>query len=98
MEKIIVDFQDVRGLGNIVSPKSLSDFEEYDCDIVSESDTVAGASTTVYKMTFNGTTFLLTVTSQYVTSGSSVTVTVTLTDENGDPVEGASVALYKVTE
>ena len=97
MEKIIVDFKEVRGLGNIISPKTLSDFEKYRCDIVNEPDIVAGASSTVYRMNFNGTTFLVTVSSSYVHTGDTMTVTVTITDENGDPVGDASVELYKET-
>jgi protocatechuate 3,4-dioxygenase beta subunit len=48
-------------------------------------------------MNFNGTTFLVTVSSSYVHTGDTMTVTVTITDENGDPVEDASVELYKET-
>lgn len=95
MEKIIVDFKEVRGLGNIISPKALSDFEKYQCDIVSESDVVAGASSTVYHMVYFGESIVVTVSAQYVKSGGTVTVTVTVTDENGDPLSGASVELFK---
>lgn len=95
MEKIIVDFKDVRGLGNIVSPKSLSDFEKYKCGIVSESDIVAGASSTVYHMVYSGESITVVVSSQYVKSGGSVTVTVTVLDEDGEPIPDVDVELFK---
>lgn len=95
MEKIIVDFKEVRGLGNIISPKALSDFEEYQCDIVSESDVVAGALSTVYHMVYFGESITVVVDRQYVKSGNSLIVTVTVLDENGDPIEGESVELFK---
>ncbi len=95
MEKIIVDFNEVRGLGNVVSPKSLSDFERISCDIVSDSGTVAGAFHTVYRMVYSDNTLLLSVSGEYVKSGGTLNVTVSLTDENGDPVSGASVELFK---
>ena len=98
VEKVIIDFNDVRGLGNIISPPHNS--TDYACTnsvITTSSDIVNGATTTVYKLVYTGSTFLLTVTSSIVASGSTVTVSVQLTDDNGDPIENASVALYKVT-
>ena len=40
---------------------------------------------------------ILTASAGYVASGNEITITVTITDENGDPVEDAEVELYKVT-
>ena len=48
MEKLIVKPNDVRCLGDIVSPKSLSDFEAGYNSLTKGSDTVDGASSTVY--------------------------------------------------
>ena len=98
MDKISVLFEDIRGLGDVISPKSSSDFVLYSSLISTTSDTVNGITTQVYNLVRDSTTFVLTVTQQYVKSGSDVTVTVTLTDAEGDPVEGASIDLYKVIE
>lgn len=95
MEKIIVDFKEVRGLGNIVSPKSLEDFEMNLCNLTTDTDTVSGVVTTVYQMVYSNESITVVVSSQYVKSGDSVTVTVTVLDENGSPVEDASVDLFK---
>jgi protocatechuate 3,4-dioxygenase beta subunit len=95
LEKIIVDFKEVRGLGNIISPKALSDFETYHSNVTDGTDVVAGASSTVYHMVYFGESIVVTVSAQYVKSGGTVTVTVTVTDENGDPLSGASVELFK---
>jgi protocatechuate 3,4-dioxygenase beta subunit len=40
---------------------------------------------------------LLTVTAGYVAVGDEITITVTVTDDEGEPVEGAEVELYEVT-
>lgn len=48
MEKLIVKPNDVRCLGDIVSPKSLSDFEAGYNSLTKGSDTVDGASSVVY--------------------------------------------------
>ena len=44
-EKIIVSPQRVRALGDVVSPKAVSDFDKVSCTLSSSSDTVYG---TVY--------------------------------------------------
>lgn len=97
VSKVIVVPESVRGGGNIVSPTTASDYTGVLSIISQTTDTVGEVSTTVYQMTYNGTIFLLTVTSSIVASGSTVTVSVQLTDENGDPIENASISLYKVT-
>jgi len=40
---------------------------------------------------------ILTASASYVKSGDEITITVTLNDEDGEPVEGADIELYKVT-
>ena len=54
------------------------------------------SNTPLYVITMAGNILLLSVTSSYVKSGSTVTVKVTLTDGNNDPISDASVDLYKV--
>ena len=87
VSKVIISPQEVRGLGNIVAKTSTEDYECYKGNITASEDK--------YIMEFDGTIFLLTVSKSYVHTGNSITVTVTLTDENGDPVEDASVELFK---
>ena len=50
VEKIYVRPEDVRGLGNIVIPKSLEDYETYESVLAEGSDEVYG---TVYTMSYN---------------------------------------------
>ena len=97
MEKIIVNPLEVRGSGNIIIPKTVSDFDRYNCNITSETDVVDEISTTVYRIDYYGITFLVTVSSNYVHAGGTVNVSVTVIDENGDPIEGAEIELYKET-
>ena len=95
MEKIIVDFKDVRGRGNIISPsKSLEDYTPVFATLVEDEDLVAGSMSSVYQLSM-GERFLLSVSKSKVPNRGSVTVTVFLADENGDPVEDASVELFK---
>ena len=95
MEKIIVDFKDVRGRGNIISPsKSLEDYTPVFATLVEDEDLVAGSMSAVYQLSL-GERFLLSVSKSKVPNRGSVTVTVFLADENGDPVEDASVELFK---
>lgn len=54
VEKIIVSPESIRGLGNIVSPKSSSDFTVEDCTIATSTATVNGVSMTVYTLTPEG--------------------------------------------
>ncbi|WP_405296349.1 hypothetical protein [Methanobrevibacter sp.] len=97
-DKIIVTPESVRGLGNIVIPKSSSDFENYNSVISSDTEEVNGTEMTVYTLDYDGRTVLLTVPQSYVRTSETITVTVTLTDENGNPIEDAAIELYKEVE
>ena len=87
VSKVIISPSEVRGLGNIVAETSVDD---YDCYLSSVS-----FSDDVYTMIFRSVTVTVTVSAQYVKSGGTVNVTVTVLDENGDPLEGESVELFK---
>jgi protocatechuate 3,4-dioxygenase beta subunit len=87
VSKILISPSEVRGLGNIMSETST---EDYVCYLSSVT-----FSNNVYTMVYYDSSIVVTVSAQYVKSGGTVTVTVTVTDENGDPVSGASVELFK---
>ena len=50
VEKIIINPEEVRGLGNIMSPHSSSDYEVYMSSITTGTDTVHGQTMTVYEL------------------------------------------------
>ena len=99
VEKIIVSPEDVRGLGNIVSPKSTSDFTLSDADLSSATETVNGMSLTVYHMQLTSAgilTVAITVGNlvfRRVTVGTQITVTATAADRLGAAVSGVPVVL-----
>ena len=81
VEKIIVNPNEVRGYGNIISPKTSTDFTpSTDCKVVQSTDTVYGTETTVYGIESAYT--LSFDSASYTTSTGSVTVQVTLFKEN----------------
>ena len=86
VSKVIINPEQVRALGNIVSAKSRDDFATYKSHLSS----VGG----VYTMEFNGITITLTVSSTRVYTGTSITCTATLKDANGDPITGADIDFY----
>lgn len=92
VEKIIVTPTSVRGMGNIISPKTDDDFTvDSQCTLDESTDTVNGVSVNVYtlsppviySLTFSQSTYT-------VPLGSSATVSVTLTG-NGSAVNGATI-------
>jgi protocatechuate 3,4-dioxygenase beta subunit len=96
MEKIIVDFEEVRGRGNIVSPpKSLEDYIAYSGIVSEDTDSVMGLESRVFCLVYSGEGVSIVVSGSFVRSTESLTVTATVLDENGDPIEGASVELFK---
>ena len=59
MEKIIVNPLSVRGLGDIVSPKILADFDVCDSVLATSTDTVNGVSMTVFTTSYRSGSRLL---------------------------------------
>ena len=103
LDKIIVQPENVRGLGDVLSPKSASDFEEYLSTLTSSTDTVNGASMTVYSLEYNGspapTPASISLTSDksilsYADS-QSATLSATVLDADSGAIEGASVEFFK---
>lgn len=50
VEKITITPQEVRGLGDIISPKTLSDFNKQYSTLTTTTDTVHGVTTTIYDL------------------------------------------------
>ena len=100
VEKIIVNPNKIRGYGNIMSSHTSSDYELVDCTISSGTDTVNGASATVYTLTstashsyslaFSQDTYTYSFLELYVT------VSCTLTD-GGTPMSGETVTFSYVS-
>lgn len=94
VEKIIVNPSEVRGLGDIVSPKSASDFSLYGATLESGTDTVYGVSMGVYLMEPDlGEATSLTVTSSSSTLvlDGTVTISATLKDSSNVAISGATI-------
>ena len=94
VEKIIINPNKVRGYGNIMSPHSSSDYSLEDCTIATGTDTVNGATETVYTLTptASHSYSLAFSSSSYTASGGSATLEITLLDSNV-PVSSASVTV-----
>ena len=94
VEKIIVNPSEVRGLGDILEVKSTSDFTLYGATLSSGTDTVYGASSSVFVLnSTNSHDYSLSFGSaSYTATGGSCTVTVTLTDDS-TPVENATISV-----
>lgn len=90
VEKIIVSPQSIRGLGNIIMPKSIEDFSQYSCTNTRSDETVNGTTQKVYSISFLESSTSLAANNNIVAVGSTVALTATVTSD-GDPVNGASV-------
>ena len=94
VEKITINPERVRGLGNIISPsKTVDDFTAYNSTITSTTELINKVSTVVYNLSVMGG-FVLTVSKEYVASSDTVVFTATVRDEHGAPVEDAEVKFY----
>ena len=101
MDRITVQPMEVRGLGDIVSPKSASDFEEYLGTLSSGTDTVNGASMTVYTLAYASNVDSVSLTSNksilsYADS-ESATLSATVLDSDSEPLENVTVEFFKGT-
>jgi len=88
VQRVTVSPSEVRGYGDIVSPKNLDDFTEYMCEL-SESDGI-------YTMVYDDTATYLTLSASptTITYGESVVFTATLTIE-GQKASGETVYFYE---
>ena len=91
MDRVIVNPLDVRGLGDIVSPKSSNDFFDYNSITVSSTDSTYG---TVYTDSYrSGAKITLTADTVIGVDAESFTVSVGLKDHSNNTLNGATVHL-----
>ena len=94
MDKVSVNPKSVRCLGNIVSPKTASDFGTLNGTIASSTDTVNSQSMTVYSTDYLvGSSISLSYTNLISEDTASFTVTATLKNNSDTAVNGATVYL-----
>jgi hypothetical protein len=93
VNKIAVNPLGVRGAGNIVSPKTLSDFNEFNSDVISGEEYVNGTTMTVYTVSYwNGAYFTITSDDVVPYGASSFVVSATLKREDNDSaIDNATV-------
>jgi hypothetical protein len=93
VNKIAVNPLGVRGAGNIVSPKTLSDFNEFNSDVISGEEYVNGTTMTVYTVSYwNGAYFTVTSDDVVPYGASSFVVSATLKREDNDSaIDNATV-------
>ena len=95
MEKIIVNPLSVRGLGDIVSPKILADFDVCDSVLASSTDTVNGVSMTVYTTSYRSGSRLLKSGDGFIVYTpdlTSMSVSAVLKTKSGSAISSASVS------
>ena len=93
VEKIIVQAEEVRGLGNILMPKSGADYSVYNCTLEVGEDSVWNEDMTVYIMTPADTdiSLVLSATDDSYLVGEGAVLSCTVL-EDGVPVTGQSVS------
>lgn len=92
MEKVIVDFGDVRGLGNIVSPTTTDDYNVVNGQIASISDMIQGKIMSAYSLVMLSDYIVLTV-PRLIRSGETVTISASLVLDRS-PATGKTVKFY----
>ena len=91
MEKLIINQSEVRGLGDIVSPKTASDFDKYNSTLSESTDTSLGKVFTESYLA--GSSLSMSVDSIIGTEDSSFTVELTLRNSSEAIISGVSVSL-----
>ena len=94
MDKVSVNPKNIRCLGNIVSPKTASDFGVCNGTIATGTDTVNSQSMTVYTTDYlTGSNLTVEYTGYVNPSTSSFSVKCTLKDSSNNAISGATVYL-----
>jgi hypothetical protein len=92
VERITVNPEEIRGLGNIVNKHDMDDYITYNCSIEEGTAIIGGVETEVYEMDTESSaiTVSLTASATNVTVGTIVTLTATVLNES-TPVTNADV-------
>ena len=90
VEQIRITPNEVRGYGNIILPKNVSDFDTA-LTLDTDTETINGTTYTVYTLTDEIVSITCTVDNATITLGGDVTLTATLLDEDDDPITSATV-------
>ena len=99
VDKVSVNPLSVRGAGDIVSPKTASDFDVYNSTIVSSSEDVDGAVMTVYTVSYvNGTYFTVSSGSVVIISDNTFIVSAVLKLNSDDSVVSGATVTCTVNE
>ena len=92
VDKIVIHPREVRGLGNIVMEKNISDFGTVSGGISSGTDTVNGETKTVFTEDYKQYGSYITVTGERVVSPEEFTISLTLKrSDNDNPINGDDV-------
>ena len=99
VNKIAVNPLGVRGAGNIVSPKSLTDYGSYNSKLVEASEEVNGTTMTVYTVSYlNGAYFTITSDDVVPYGASSFVVSATLKRNDNDSAIGSATVTCTVND
>lgn len=98
VERITVNPEEIRGLGNIVEKHTIDDYITYNCSIEAGTATIGGVETEVYEMEMGSPTVTvsLSASSSTVYVGTIVTLTATVLEE-GSALEDAAVEFLQGT-
>ncbi len=92
VDKIVIHPREVRGLGNIVMEKNISDLGTVSGGISSGTDTVNGETKTVFTEDYKQYGSYITVTGERVVSPEEFTISITLKrSDNDNPINGDDV-------
>lgn len=96
VNKIAVNPLEVRGAGNIVSPKTLSDFNEFNSDVTSAEEVVNGTTMTVYTESYLNGSYMTVTAPKYVNIGTeSATISAVLKySQTGSLINSAPIECY----
>lgn len=90
MDKVIIPFEDIRGLGDIISPKSLSDYIEGIDSVLTEDN--ANINDLIYQVLEMNYYIIPEIIVNAPTNfiayvrGTEITIPITVTDENNNPI------------
>lgn len=95
VEKIIVIPADVRGAGNIVKTKLVTDFKTYDCELSLASDSSCPAGS-AFTTSADYAKVLLEATVVNTAGGKTITFTATVLNSSGAPATNVTVNVYAI--